>query len=105
VLYGKNQLLGTVEYSYLLMSPRQINVFGKSFLSFRVGLNHVGFVDYGVAWTESEELSLDRSRTGFGLGVHAMVPGIDRLRLDFGMSQHGKLEIHIGTRSKLDAHR
>jgi outer membrane protein assembly factor BamA len=105
VLYGKNQFLGTAEYSYCIMSPRQVKLFGKSVLSFRLGMNIVGFVDYGIAWTEAEELNMDRSRTGCGIGLHAMVPGIERIRLDLGVSQDGELEIHIGTRSKLDSQR
>jgi len=105
VLYGKNQFLATAEYGYCILSPRQFMLFGKSFLSFRAGLNIVGFIDYGVAWTDAEDLNMDRSRTGFGIGLHAMVPGIERIRLDLGISQDGELEIHIGTRSKLDAQR
>ena len=105
VLYGKNQLLGTVEYSYRIMSPRQIQFFGMSFLSFRLGLNVVGFVDYGAAWTDDDELTADRSRTGYGLGLHLMAPGIDRIRLDLGFSQDGDVKLHLGTRGKFDAQR
>ena len=105
VLYGNDRLLATAEYSYRVMSPRQIQLLGLPFLSFRVGMAVVAFVDCGVAWSEAEELSLNRSKTGFGVGLHAMVPGIDRIRLDFGFSQDGKMEIHIGTRSKFDAQR
>jgi len=105
VLYGKNQFLGTVEYSYRIMSPRQIQLFGLSFLSFRVGMNVVGFVDHGVAWTDRDELSMDRSRTGYGVGLHLMVPGIDRIRLDLGFSQDGDVVLHLGTRAKFDAQR
>lgn len=105
VFLGKNQLLGTVEYNFLMMSPRKIQLFGVPFLSARVGFNAVIFVDYGVAWSEEADLAWSRSRTGYGLGVHAMVPGVDRIRLDVGFSQEGDVEIHIGTRSKLDAHR
>jgi len=105
VLYGKNQFLGTVEYAYRIMSPRQIQLLGLSFLSFRVGVNIVGFVDYGVAWTHRYELTMERSRTGYGIGLHVMAPGIDRIRLDIGFSQDGEVEFHIGTRAKFDAHR
>jgi outer membrane protein insertion porin family len=105
VLYGKNQLLGTIEFSYCIMSPRQIQLLGLSFLSFRLGMNIIGFVDHGVAWTESGELNLDRSKTGYGVGLHLMVPGIDRIRLDLGFSQDGDVMVHLGTRAKFDAHR
>jgi len=105
VLYGKNQFLCTAEHSLRIMSPRQIKLLNKSFLSFRFGMNVVGFVDFGVAWTEDAELNMARSRTGYGIGLHAMVPGIERIRLDLGVSEDGNVEIHIGTRSKLDSHR
>lgn len=104
-LYGKNQILGTVEYSHLFMSPRQIQLFGLPFLKFRVGMNLVGFVDFGVAWTDPDELNTDRSRIGYGAGLHLMVPGIDRIRLDVGLSQDGDVEFHLGTRAKFDAWR
>jgi len=105
VLFGKNQLLGTLEYSYRIMSPRQIQLLGWSFLSFRLGMNIVGFVDCGVAWTDENQLNADRSRMGYGVGVHLMAPGIDRVRLDLAFSQDGEMVLHLGTRSKLDAHR
>lgn len=104
-LYGRNQILATVEYAYRVMSPRQIQLFGRSFLSFRLGLNVVAFVDHGVAWTDDDDLNVDRSRTGYGVGLHLMAPGIDRIRLDLGVSQYGDIEVHLGTRGKLDAHR
>jgi outer membrane protein insertion porin family len=105
VLYGKNQFLGTVELSYRLMHPRRIQLFGMSFLSFRLGANIVGFVDHGVAWTDPDELNLDRSRTGYGVGLHLTVPGVDRIRLDLGFSQDGAVMVHLGTRAKFDAQR
>lgn len=105
VLYGKNQLLGTVEYSFRVMSPHEIQFFGLSFLSFRLGMNIIGFVDCGVAWTDDEDLTAGRSRTGYGLGLHLMAPGIDRIRLDLGFSQDGDFKLHLGTRGKFDAQR
>lgn len=104
-IYGKDQILATVEYSYRVMSPRLIQLFGRSFLSFRLGLNVVAFVDHGVAWTDDGDLNADRSRTGYGVGMHLMAPGIDQIRLDIGCSQYGDIEVHLGTRGKLDAHR
>ena len=105
VLYGKNQLLGTVEFSYRIMRPRRIQLFGMSFLSFRLGANIVGFLDHGVAWTDPSGLNLDRSRTGYGVGLHLTVPGVDRIRLDLGFSQEGDVMVHLGTRTKFDAQR
>lgn len=105
ILYGSKEWLSTVELTYRLVDPHQVRVFGKSFLSFRVGLNLVTFVDYGIDWTTKGELNMDRSRTGYGVGLHLMVPGIDRIRLDLAFDEDGNATVHIGTKSKLDAHR
>jgi outer membrane protein insertion porin family len=105
VLYGKNQLLVTAEYSYQVTAPRRIQLLGLPFLAFRVGFNVVAFVDGGVAWSEKQDLSWNRSKTGVGVGFHFMVPGIDRIRLDLGFNDTGDLSFHIGTKSKFDAHR
>jgi outer membrane translocation and assembly module TamA len=65
----------------------------------------VTFVDYGVAWSENEDLAWKNSKTGYGFGLHLLVPEIDRIRLDVGFSEDGDVKFHIAIRSIYDAQR
>jgi outer membrane protein assembly factor BamA len=48
-IFGRNQMIGTDEYSWNVVPLRRFDVF---FLSFRVGLDVTLFGDVGVAWSE-----------------------------------------------------
>jgi outer membrane protein insertion porin family len=101
-LYGKNQLIGTVEYQHLVWDVREIAIYKWSFT---LGFEVAAFVDVGAAWSESNDLNLDRTRTGFGAGLRPLLPGIGVLRLDLGVSQDGDAVFHIGVKSKMVAQR
>ncbi|HET7292299.1 MAG TPA: BamA/TamA family outer membrane protein [Vicinamibacteria bacterium] len=99
---GKNQLLGTAEYSWNVMPLRRVDV---SFLSFRLGVDMTVFTDAGIAWSEPREFAMNRARAGFGAGVRLLVPGSEMLRLDLGFSPEGGLRFHFGAWSKPTAAR
>jgi outer membrane protein assembly factor BamA len=99
---GKNQLVGTAEYSWTLMPLRRVDL---SFLSFRVGVEVAVFGDAGIAWSEANEFAMDRARGGLGGGVRLLVPGAEMLRLDVGWSPEGGVHFHLGARSKPTASR
>lgn len=101
-LYGKNQMIGTAEYSWNAVPLRRFDVF---FLSFRVGLDLTVLGDVGVAWSEPGELSLRRTRGGLGAGVRLLVPGSEMTRLDVGWSPEGGFQFHFGPWSKPAASR
>ena len=62
-LFGRNQLIGTAEYSFRVVPMRRFD-FWK--LSFRLGLEVALFGDVGVAWSESRDLNTKRTRAGGG---------------------------------------
>ncbi len=99
---GKHQLIFTAEYQYLLMPPVKLKI---STWSTTIGLELALFTDTGIAWTRQSELSLDRTRIGFGAGVRFLVPNLDVVRLDLGVSTSGDIRFHLGSRSILDARR
>lgn len=99
---GKNQLIGTAEYSWTLMPPRRWDI---AFLSVRVGVEAAIFADAGIAWTRPQDLGLRRTRAGIGAGLRLLVPGTEMLRFDLGWSGQEGFHFHLGTGSKPAAQR
>ena len=101
VLYGKNQLIGTLEYQHTLIPLRSLRLFRWSF---SVGMQAAAFADIGTAWDQSEQFAARRFRAGYGLGLRFIVPSTEMVRLDVGFSEAGT-EFHFGTWSKFTAQR
>jgi len=101
-LFGKNQMLGTAEYSFTLLPLRRWD-FWK--LSFRLGAELALFGDVGVVWNEPEELGWRRTRGGLGAGFRILVPGSEMTRLDLGWSPEGGFQFHFAAWSKPTAQR
>jgi outer membrane protein assembly factor BamA len=98
-LVAKNQLIGTIEYTYTIVKPRLFKLpFG---LRYRGGLQLALFGDVGTVWDEAEGLEFDSALGGWGLGVRLLVPivGVVRFDLAWGGSGKGALA-HIGTYEK-----
>jgi outer membrane protein insertion porin family len=96
-LSGKNQLLGTAEYSYSLMPLRRWDIW---IFALRLGVDLTVFGDVGVAWNESEEFGWRNTRAGLGSGLRLLVPGSEMMRLDVGWSPSGGFQFHFGNWSK-----
>jgi outer membrane protein insertion porin family len=96
-LSGKNQLIGTAEYSFRLAPVRRRDL---GFLSFGIGLELALFADAGIAWSDANELAMNRARGGLGAGLRVLIPGSEMVRLDFGWSPEGGFQFHLGSWSK-----
>ena len=96
-LYGKNQLIGTTEYSFNLMPIRHVG-FWK--LHFPLGLEIALFADAGIAWSEGRDFAMKRARAGGGAGLRILNPVTEMIRLDFGWSPEGGFQFHLGAWSK-----
>jgi outer membrane protein insertion porin family len=96
-LYGKNQLIGTVEYSVNLIPLRRWDIW-KFALS--LGLDFALFTDLGIAWSESADLAAHRARAGVGGGLRLLVPGMEMTRFDLGWSQEGGFQFHFASGTK-----
>ncbi len=101
-LSGKNQLVTTFEYQYLLWDVREVLLYG---FAVTLGVELAAFVDTGIAWNVAEEFNTDRSRTGFGFGIRTLVPAIGEIRFDLGFSTDGDAVFHLATWPKMDAQR
>jgi outer membrane protein assembly factor BamA len=101
-LFGRNQLIGTAEYSFRVVPMRRFD-FWK--LSFRLGLELALFGDVGVAWSESRDLNSKRTRAGGGAGVRLLIPGNEMVRVDFGWSPEGGFRVHLAGGTKPERQR
>jgi outer membrane protein assembly factor BamA len=101
-LYGKNQLIGTLEYSLNLMRLQRWD-FWKFALS--LGLDFAVLADAGIAWSEPQDLALRRARAGLGAGLRLLVPGSEMVRFDVGWSPEGGFHFHFASGSKPVAQR
>jgi outer membrane protein assembly factor BamA len=99
-VYGKNRLLGSLEYRYLLLPVRALHIMRWSIA---VGLEVAAFTDAGVIWSEPEQFNLDRTRLGYGAGVRVLFPVVDMIRFDFGVNERGETEFNFGIRAIFDA--
>jgi outer membrane protein insertion porin family len=101
-LSGKNQLLGTAEYSLTLVPLRRWDI---RKISLRLGAEVAVFADAGIAWTESRDFAIARARGGLGGGLRLLVPGSDMVRLDLGWSPQSGFHFHFANGTKPKAQR
>jgi len=101
-VYGKNQLLGTVEYSINVLPIRRWDIWK---FALRLGLDFALFADAGIAWSEPSDLALERARGGVGAGLRLLVPGSEMVRFDVGWSPEGGFHFHFASGSKPVAQR
>ena len=71
--------------------------------SIAVGFEVATFADFGVIWNDPEEFNLDRSRIGYGAGLRVLLPVVEMMRLDVGVSEVGDVVFNFGIRAIFDA--
>jgi len=101
-LSGKNQMLGTAEYSLTLIPLRRWDLWK---ISLRLGAELAVFADAGIAWSESRDLTLRRARGGLGGGLRLLVPGSEMVRFDVGWSPDFGFHFHFANGTKPKAQR
>lgn len=101
-LSGKNQALGTAEYSFTVLPLRRWDLWK---IALRLGAELAVFADTGIAWTDSRDLTIRRARGGVGGGVRLLVPGSEMVRLDVGWSPASGFHFHFANGTKPKAQR
>ncbi len=101
-LSGKNQLLGTAEYSFTVIPLRRWDLWK---ISLRLGAELAVFADAGIAWSESRDLTTRRARGGLGGGLRLLVPGSEMVRFDVGWSPDFGFHFHFANGTKPKAQR
>ena len=99
-LFGRNRLLFTTEYRYLVMPVRAIPVLNWSVA---VGMELAAFGDVGIVWNDPEEFGFERTRLGYGIGARVLFPVVEMLRFDVGISEFGDVVFNFGIRSMFEA--
>ncbi len=84
---GRNQFIGSVEYTFVVQPVTAFRVAGVNFYA---GVQVVGFADLGVAWNTSADFDAASAIDGYGLGVRFLVPFVDVIRIDVGWGQPGR---------------
>ena len=85
---GRNQFIGTAEYTYVVQPVRAFTVKG---LNLYAGVQVVGFADLGKAWSSDDTQESESAIDGYGVGLRLLVPFVDVIRLDlaWGEPDHG----------------
>jgi outer membrane protein assembly factor BamA len=99
-IFGKHQLLYTLEYRYLLVPLKAYKIIKWTV---GIGFELAAFGDAGIAWSTAEEFSWDRTRFGYGLGFRVLVPSLGQVRFDMGISQYGDVVFNFGIGSIFEA--
>ena len=84
---GRNQFIGTLEYTYV---ARPVSAFTVAGVNLYVGLQLVGFADLGLTWTNSDDFRAASAIDGYGLGVRVLVPFVDVVRVDVAWGEPGR---------------
>lgn len=100
---GRNQMIHTAEYRFDLMKPKPFRV---RFFQAYAGLRLVAFAETGHAWSEVRELVRKRFITGYGVGLHLLLPYVDEVRFDIGFGQpHRGASFTVAIHPKVDMQR
>jgi len=102
---GENLAGGTIELRYALFFPRTF-VFSAvpippEFAVWRFGVSLALFADTGIAWFRSERLRLNDFSTGYGGGVHFLLPYGFILRTEYALNDLGHGQFIIDLRTSL----
>ena len=84
---GRNQFIGTVEYTYTVQPVRAFSVAGMNFYA---GLQLAAFGDVGLAWNDHRDFKAASAIDGYGVGLRLQVPFVDLLRFDVAWGEPGE---------------
>jgi outer membrane protein assembly factor BamA len=101
-LYGKNEFIATMEYDFVIVPITEHTIFKWAYT---LGIEATLFADTGIAWSDRHDLTSGRFKSGFGVGLRALVPAVDLVRLDLGFNLQGDVKFHFGLWPKFDAQR
>lgn len=94
---GRHNFVGTFEIRFPLTRTYYFNFFadqfpGTSTKDLKFGLNAGFFAETGLAWHKQNEFDgledIDNLTSGFGAGIHILLPYIEVLRVDFAFDEN-----------------
>ena len=97
VFPGKHAAIGAAEFRYLLIPKRYFSIKNSLLpdyltrdLFFGMGLGI--FADTGLAWDAKDQLDPDNFKSGFGFGIHFLIPYVELLRFDVAFNEDFKTQ-------------
>jgi outer membrane protein assembly factor BamA len=100
VFEGEEQIGGSVELRMGILKPRYLTVslpgIPPEFSVWRYGLYAGVFADAGTTWYRTEPFSTVPWYTGYGAGLHFLLPYSFVLRTEYALNQHGRGEFIFG---------
>lgn len=93
---GRHNFVSTFEIRYPILSTKYFDFFsdlfpGTSTKNLKFGINAGLFAETGIAWNKRSEFNsindIDNLISGFGAGIHIILPYIEVLRIDFAFDQ------------------
>ncbi|MEW6509546.1 MAG: POTRA domain-containing protein [Bacteroidota bacterium] len=102
---GENLAGGTLELRYALLKPR-VFVFSAvpippEFAVWRFGVSLALFTDTGVAWFRHQKIRPDDFATGYGSGIHFLLPYGFVMRTEYAWNLEGMGQFIIDLRTSL----
>lgn len=85
--FGKNQFIGTFEYRYDIIKPRNISLFG---LNYRIGGQLTAFADAGTVSNTLDDYLQEKWRIGYGIGLGILLPSVNTVRIEAAFNRDGE---------------
>jgi len=105
VMEGENIAGGTAEIRYSLLDPRTFYFSAVSipseFSVWRFGISLVLFTDTGTTWYRGDRLQVASLATGYGAGVHFLLPYSVILRTEYAWNLYGTGQFIIDIRGNI----
>jgi outer membrane protein insertion porin family len=96
---GKNQMINTLEYRYMLLKPQGWDL--PLGIKYRGGLSLAAFADYGIGWDEGHEFAAANFLDGYGFGLRLLLPIVQVARFDVAWGDRGQsVFFHLGSFEK-----
>jgi outer membrane protein assembly factor BamA len=100
VLEGEDQLGGSIELRLGIFKPRFLTIslpgLPPEFSIWRYGLYAGFFADAGTTWYRTDSFADIPWYTGYGAGLHFLLPYSFVLRTEYAFNQHGRGEFILG---------
>ncbi len=94
VTEGEDLLGASTELHYTLYGPKyfRVGLLPKEFSIWRFGVTAAAFADVGAIWHRSETINWSHLPSGYGVGLHFLMPFNIVLRTEYAWNEFGKGE-------------
>ena len=105
IFEGDNSAGGTVELRYSLLRARTLDVtdlpIPEEFARWRLGISLALFADAGKAWFRGDPLKLDSIISGYGGGIHILLPYGYVGRIEYAFNDYFKGQLILDLRGSI----